>query len=273
MNARRRATATSVPAVPRKRFGQHFLSDPVFVSKIIDAFDPHPGENILEIGPGLGALTRELLRRARRVQAIEIDRDLIPRLRAECGPIGELNVYTADALRFDYCSQTVGDRKLRLIGNLPYNISTPLLFYLLDQAKCIEDMLFMLQKEVVDRVVAAPGSKDYGRLSVMIQWRCRAQRLFHVPPGAFRPPPKVESAVVRLVPRPEPGVAVRNPASFARVVQSAFAQRRKTLRNSLRGILDARAISALGIDPTRRPETLEIREFAALADALEQESH
>ena len=252
---------------PKKRFGQHFLHDRGVVQRILDAFDPQPDEILVEIGPGPGALTRPLLERGALLHVVELDRDLAAHLRADFAP-ERLVVHEADALRFDFCTLAPPGAKLRLIGNLPYNISTPLLFHLLDQERCIHDMLFMLQKEVVDRLAATPGGKDYGRLSVMIQWRLRVEKLFDVRPGAFTPPPKVDSPVVRLVPHPQPPVQVHNANAFARVVQAAFAQRRKTLRNNLKGLLATEALEALAIDPQRRAETLTLAEFAALANAL-----
>lgn len=251
----------------RKRFGQHFLHDRSVIERIIAAFAPQPGQSIVEIGPGRGALTLPLLAAARRIDAVELDRDLAPRLTQTYATAGELRVHCADALRFDFCSLAPGPSTLRVIGNLPYNVSTPLLFHLLDQKRCISDMLFMLQKEVVDRIVAPAGSDAYGRLSVMVQYHCAAARLFTIGPGAFTPPPRVDSAVVRLVPHPAPPVTVTDEALLARVVALAFSQRRKTLRNSLKTLLNAAAITACGIDPQRRAETLSLSEFAALTNA------
>ncbi len=253
---------------PRKRFGQHFLHDPAVRARLVAAFAPGPQDHVLEIGPGEGALTRLLAGRVGRLEAVEIDRDLARALRAAF-PSETLTVHEADALAFDYCAAAArSGRPLRLLGNLPYNISTPLLFRLIDSAECIQDMLFMLQKEVVARLGAAPGGKDYGRLSVMIQWRLEVERLFDVGPGAFRPPPKVASSVVRLTPHAVPPVTVRDPVRFAALVQAAFAQRRKTLRNALRAVVANEAIfAAAGLDPARRAETLSLAEFAALANA------
>ena len=268
---------------PKKRFGQHFLHDRGIVQRILDAFDPQPGETLVEIGPGPGALTRPLLERCALLHVIELDRDLAARLRADFDrwlparpaspipglvPSAQLVVHEADALKFDFCSLVPTGGALRIIGNLPYNISTPLLFHLLDQRHCIADMLFMLQKEVVDRMAAAPGNKDYGRLSVMLQWQLRVEKLFDVRPGAFTPPPKVDSSVVRLVPHALPPIQVRDADAFARVVRAAFAQRRKTLRNNLKGLMSSETLEALGIDPQRRAETLTLGEFAAVANAL-----
>jgi 16S rRNA (adenine1518-N6/adenine1519-N6)-dimethyltransferase len=251
---------------PRKRFGQHFLHDPAVVRRIVAVIAPQPGDRLVEIGPGEGAITFELLRAAGHLDAIELDRDLVEPLRARSAGLGELVVHSADALCFDFCSLAGAGEKLRLAGNLPYNISTPLLFHLLDQAACIRDMHFMLQKEVVERMAAQPGGKDYGRLSVMLQARCEVIPLFTVGPGAFRPPPKVDSAVVRLLPLAHP-LPIPDRALFARIVAAAFAQRRKTLRNGLKGLLDAETIAALGIDPGARAEQLALADFARLAAA------
>jgi 16S rRNA (adenine1518-N6/adenine1519-N6)-dimethyltransferase len=251
---------------PRKRFGQHFLHDPGVIRRIVAAIAPRPGDHLVEIGPGEGAITLELLRAAGRLDAVELDRDLVEPLQARCAGVGALTVHSADALRFDFCALAPAGARLRVVGNLPYNISTPLLFHLLDQAACIRDMHFMLQKEVVERMAAGPGGKDYGRLSVMLQARCDVTPLFTIGPGAFRPPPKVDSAVVRLVPRAAP-LAIDDEATFARVVAAAFAQRRKTLRNGLKGLLTAEAIAALGIDPGTRAEQLPLQEFVRLANA------
>jgi 16S rRNA (adenine1518-N6/adenine1519-N6)-dimethyltransferase len=255
--------------IARKRFGQHFLHDRHYIERIVQAFHPAPGQHIVEIGPGLGVLTRELLAHTPQLHAVELDRDLVARLQQDLGATGRLTLHQGDALDFDFRRLAPLGGKLRIIGNLPYNISTPILFHLLDQLDCIDDMLFMLQKEVVERMCAPPGGRDYGRLSVMLQVRCRVEHLFDVPPGAFTPPPKVDSAVVRLTPHAQPPVVIRDPLRFAALVKAAFAQRRKTLRNTLKGMVTADAMLALGIDPTRRAETLSLAEFAALADAAE----
>lgn len=252
---------------PRKRFGQHFLHDGAMIARIVAALAPRTGQTLVEIGPGRGALTRLLLSTAGRLHAVELDRDLAAVLPQACAGLGTLSLHQADALDFDFCKLAPSGGRLRLVGNLPYNISTPLLFRLLDQSRCIEDMLFMLQREVVDRMRADPGGKDYGRLSVMIQWRCRVEKLFDVAPGAFTPPPKVASSVVRLIPHPAPIPAVRDPDRFAQVVKAAFAQRRKTLRNTLKGLVSPDTMLGVGIDPGRRAETLSLVEFAALSDA------
>ena len=252
---------------PRKRFGQNFLHDPVVIGRIVTAIHPASGEHLVEIGPGQGAITLPLLEAAGSLTVIELDRDLIGPLQARCAAAGELTIHNADALRFDFCALAGGER-LRVIGNLPYNISTPLLFHLLEQQRCIRDMHFMLQKEVVDRMAASPGSGQYGRLSVMLQYRCRVTPLFTIGPGAFNPPPRVESAFVRLEPCAQPPVEVHDETVFSRLVNRAFSQRRKTLRNALRELLDVTDIEATGIDPVARAETLGVEDFAALANCL-----
>jgi 16S rRNA (adenine1518-N6/adenine1519-N6)-dimethyltransferase len=250
--------------VPRKRFGQHFLHERGVIDRILLALDPRPGERIVEIGPGEGALTLPLLARHGTLTAIEIDRDLVPRLREAAAPVGALTIVEADALTVDLTA-IAGAEPLRLVGNLPYNISTPLLFHVLEHAAVVRDMHFMLQKEVVDRMAAGPGSKVYGRLSVMLQAHCRVEPLFKVPPGAFRPPPKVDSAVVRLLPEAAPGITEVDPGRFDAVVRAGFAQRRKTLRNALSTLLDAQAIAAAGIDPGARAEDIAVEGWIALA--------
>lgn len=252
--------------IPRKRFGQNFLHDPGVIHKIIAAIRPQPGQDLVEIGPGQGAITLPLLKACGRLQAVELDRDLLAPLQAAAADVGELILHNRDALRTDFCALRRGDQRLRVVGNLPYNISTPLLFHLLDQAGCIEDMHFMLQKEVVERMAAGPGTGDYGRLSVMLQFRCAVLPLFGIGPGAFRPPPKVESAFVRLIPHRTPPVRVQDEALFTRIVQQAFGQRRKTLRNTLKGLLDNEDFAALNIDPQIRAEQLDLATFARLAN-------
>jgi 16S rRNA (adenine1518-N6/adenine1519-N6)-dimethyltransferase len=252
----------------RKRFGQHFLHDDVFIQRIIDTIRVRKDQHLVEIGPGKGALTVYLLQAAGELDAIELDRDLAARLPAVCADHGTLRLHTTDALKFDFRSLVDDARPLRIVGNLPYNISSPLLFHLVEQADVIEDMHFMLQKEVVNRITATPGGRDYGRLSVMLQYRCRAEHLFDVPAEAFTPPPRVTSAVVRLTPYRKLPVRAKNESSLARVVNAAFMQRRKTLRNSLGNLLSSEQIAAAGIDPGLRAEMLTIEEFVALSDQL-----
>jgi 16S rRNA (adenine1518-N6/adenine1519-N6)-dimethyltransferase len=254
--------------VVRKRFGQHFLHDPDSIERILAAVGATPADRMLEIGPGQGVLTAGLLAAAHRLDAIEIDRDLAAGLATRFA--GEaLELHVGDALKFDYAALAAQrGGALRVVGNLPYNISTPLLFRLLDAADAIQDLHVMLQKEVVDRMAAQPGAEDYGRLTVMLAPRLAIEKLFEVPPEAFHPPPRVQSAVVRLTvletARFEAG------PRYAQLVASAFAQRRKTLRNSVRGLLSAGQIEACGIDPGIRPERLAPEQFAALARLLPQ---
>jgi 16S rRNA (adenine1518-N6/adenine1519-N6)-dimethyltransferase len=253
---------------PRKRFGQHFLHDTAVIDRMVAAIAPREGETLVEIGPGLGALTLPLLRRMGRLHVVELDRDVIPRLEALCRNNGELIVHSADALRFDFTSLVPAQGKLRVVGNLPYNISTPLIFHLLKAAHAVQDMHFLLQKEVVDRLVAPPGSRDYGRLSVMVQYHCRAEALFRVGPGAFHPPPKVDSAYVRLTPWETLPHEAHDPGLFSALVNQAFTQRRKTLRNAVRGFADTQVLEAAGIDPGARAETLDVARFVALANRI-----
>ena len=255
---------------PRKRFGQNFLHDHNIIYNIISSIQAEPGQHWVEIGPGQGALTEPLLNEGVRLDVVELDRDLVVLLRNKFKQYPDLNIHSADALRFDFSSLADGE-KLRVIGNLPYNISTPLMFHLLDNAYCIEDMHFMLQKEVVDRICAVPGSKKYGRLSVMMQYYCQPELLFEVPPESFDPIPQVMSAIVRLVPHRQPPVAVNDVAKLNRVVTQAFSQRRKTLRNSLKKLITEEEITALGIDPTLRAESISLVEFASLSNLLQEE--
>ena len=252
---------------PRKRFGQNFLHDQSVIERILDAIDPRSGEHLVEIGPGQGALTKGLLQRCGEIDAIELDRDLLQPLADRCAAYGTLNLHSADALKFDFRQLQRDDRPLRLVGNLPYNISTPLLFHLLSQGKVICNMHFMLQKEVVDRMAASPGSRTYGRLSVMLQARCEVIPLFDIGPESFDPPPKVDSSVVRLLPLENPPVSTDDLDGFGELVGLAFGQRRKTLRNNLKKRINEREISSLGIDPGCRPETLSLQEFVQLFHA------
>jgi len=249
----------------RKRFGQNFLVSPGIVRRIVEAIAPRPGDLVVEIGPGLGALTAPLLERVDRLHVVEIDRDLIARLKEDWPP-ERLAIHEGDALEFDFAA--LGER-LRIVGNLPYNISTPPLFHLAGYATRVRDMHFMLQKEVVDRMAADPGSGDYGRLSVMLQYRFDIERLFVVPPGAFNPPPKVDSAIVRLIPKKlGAGDTANSEETFARVVTAAFSQRRKMLRNTLRELMDEDGLAALGVKPTARAEELSVADYVRLANAL-----
>lgn len=255
----------------RKRFGQNFLHDPGVIARIVAAIAPRAGDHLVEIGPGQGALTFPLLERVGALTAIELDRDLAAWLRTEAPRHGDLTLIEADALTVDFSA--FERQPLRLIGNLPYNISTPLLFHALTHANAIADMHFMLQREVVERMAAPAGNKTFGRLSVMLQARCTVESLLHVPGGAFRPAPKVESAVVRLVPRPPSDIADIDFAALDRVVRAGFAQRRKTLHNALSGVVDDAQLRALGIDPSARAETLPVPAWLALARTVASETH
>jgi 16S rRNA (adenine1518-N6/adenine1519-N6)-dimethyltransferase len=256
--------------VVRKRFGQHFLHDRSVLDRIVESLAPQPDQALLEIGPGRGALTERLLSRSRTLDAIEIDRDLAALLQQRFGAAPGFELHTCDALEFDLAGlATRRSQRLRVIGNLPYNISTPLLFHVAAAHEHIDDLHVMLQKEVIDRIVAAPGSSEYGRLTVMLAPWFEARRLFDVGPGAFTPAPRVWSAVARLRVRREPAFAV--PRAYARTVSAAFSQRRKTLRNALRSILDIQAITDAGIDPGVRPETLAPAQFAALAAQVREQ--
>ncbi|MDD3762304.1 MAG: 16S rRNA (adenine(1518)-N(6)/adenine(1519)-N(6))-dimethyltransferase RsmA [Nevskiales bacterium] len=253
----------------KKRFGQNFLHDPNVIERIVRAIHPRPGQILVEIGPGLGALTVPVLERSGVLRVVEIDRDVIPGLEALQSRFPGLQITQGDALKLDFHQFAPAGQRIRVIGNLPYNISTPLLFHLIDQADVIDDMHFMLQKEVVERMCAGPGDPAYGRLSVSISARCDVAHLFNVGPGAFRPPPKVDSAIVRLVPRPPP-FEVEDWGRFDRVVAQAFSQRRKTLSNALKGLIDAADFARAEIEPTRRAETLSAADFARLARTAAQ---
>ncbi|MBI5922854.1 MAG: 16S rRNA (adenine(1518)-N(6)/adenine(1519)-N(6))-dimethyltransferase RsmA [Betaproteobacteria bacterium] len=253
--------------VARKRFGQNFLVSQEVISRIISAIAPQPGETVIEIGPGLGALTQPLLEHVEHLHVVEIDRDLIARLRERFTP-SRLTIHEGDALKFDYGSLATCESRLRIVGNLPYNISTPLLFHLAEYADRVGDMHFMLQKEVVDRMVSAPGGREYGRLSVMLQSRFAMERLFLVPPDAFDPVPKVASAIVRMTPLPAADLSGVNRDKFAQVVAAAFGQRRKMLRNTLRDLIDPDELAVLGIRPTCRAEELSVADYVRLCNAL-----
>lgn len=246
----------------KKRLGQHFLTDRHYLERIVGAIAPVAGEPMLEIGPGPGALTERLAQVVRPLHVVEIDRDLAAGLRSRFAP-GDVVVHEADALDFDLASLPAG---LRVVGNLPYNVSTPLLFHVASFAPRVRDCVFMLQKEVVERMVAAPGTQDYGRLSVMLQYRFRVDKQFDVAPGAFRPVPKVTSAIVRVTPRPAQELGARDAALLARIVSAAFGQRRKTLRNTLRDLAGDAMLAELGIDPGLRGERLSVDDFVRIAN-------
>ncbi len=251
----------------KKHLGQHFLHDPGTIARIVQAIDPAPGDRIVEIGPGRGAITVPLLEATGTLDVVEIDAELLPVLTERCRGRGELRIHREDALTFDLRALSGAGPPLRLVGNLPYNISTPLLFHFIEQIDALRDMHFMLQKELVARMAARPGGKEYGRLTVMLAPWVRVEPLFDIGTGAFSPPPKVVSTFFALRPHASPPFRVADPQAYARVVAAAFGQRRKTLRNSLAGLLDATAIEAAGIDPRVRAETLSPGQFAALADA------
>ncbi|MDR2787507.1 MAG: 16S rRNA (adenine(1518)-N(6)/adenine(1519)-N(6))-dimethyltransferase RsmA [Candidatus Accumulibacter sp.] len=251
--------------IARKRFGQHFLIDAQTIGAIIAAVAPQRGDLVVEIGPGLGALTAPLLQRLDHLHVIEIDRDIITRLRQRF-PAERLSIHAGDALAFDFGNLAVAGRKLRVLGNLPYNISTPLLFHLARFADRVHDMNFMLQKEVVERMVAEPGRADYGRLSVMLQYRFVMDRLLDVPPESFDPAPRVDSAVIRLIPRRPEELTVRDETRFAALVAAAFSQRRKMLRNTLKGIVDDAQLARLDLAPSARAEALSVADYVRLAN-------
>ena len=254
----------------RKRFGQNFLHDPGVIEQIIRAINPRPKDAMVEIGPGLGALTEEILAVNPGLQVVELDRDLIPVLRTKFFNYPEFRIHEADALTFDF-SQLMVDRPLRIIGNLPYNISTPLIFHLLGQAGVVQDMHFMLQKEVVQRMAAVPGDNNYGRLGIMTQYFCKVQPLFEVGSGAFRPAPKVDSAIVRLVPHGTLPHPARDLTTLQAVVRTAFNARRKTLRKALGGLVSVAQLQSLGINDGLRPENLGLTDYVAIADLLVEE--
>lgn len=250
--------------IPRKRFGQNFLVDEGVIAGIINAIVPQRGDNLVEIGPGLGALTTPLLNRLDRLQVVEIDRDLIAQLSERYGA-NQLTIHEGDALEFDFASL---GHDLRVAGNLPYNISTPLLFRFAEFAGHIRDVHVMLQREVVERMVAAPGDSEFSRLSVMLQYRFDMEMLFEVPPESFDPAPKVESAVVRLMPYASLPHPARDEAVFSSVVARAFSQRRKTLRNTLKGVITDADFARLNIDPGARAQELSVADFVRIADAV-----
>ncbi|MGO1691633.1 MAG: 16S rRNA (adenine(1518)-N(6)/adenine(1519)-N(6))-dimethyltransferase RsmA [Marinobacter sp.] len=255
----------------RKRFGQNFLHDPGVIERIIRAIHPKPDDAIVEIGPGLGAITEEILAVNPKLQVVELDRDLIPVLRTKFFNYPDFRIHEADALKFDF-SQLSDEKPLRIIGNLPYNISTPLIFHLLAQAGVVQDMHFMLQKEVVQRMAAVSGDNNYGRLGIMTQYFCKVQPLFEVGPGAFRPAPKVDSAIVRLVPYTELPHPAKDLGTLQAVVRTAFNARRKTLRKALGSLVTVEQLQALGINDGLRPENLSLADYVSIADMLVAES-
>lgn len=252
----------------RKRFGQNFLHDPGVIEKIVRSINPKPDDAIVEIGPGLGAITEEILAVNPRLQVVELDRDLIPVLRTKFFNYPEFRIHEADALSFDFSQLVVDGHPLRIVGNLPYNISTPLIFHLLAQSGVVQDMHFMLQKEVVQRLAATPGDNNYGRLGIMAQYFCKVQPLFEVGPGAFRPAPKVDSAIVRLVPHKELPHPAKNLKTLQAVVRTAFNARRKTLRKALAALVTVEQLQSVGINDGLRPENLSLADYVKIADLL-----
>ena len=252
----------------RKRFGQNFLHDAGVIHRILRSIHARPTDRLLEIGPGQGAITEGLLGSGAKLDVIELDQDLIPLLKLRFGINPQFTLHQGDALKFDFNTLVQPGEKLRVVGNLPYNISTPLIFHLLAHAGAIEDMHFMLQKEVVERMAAEPGGGDWGRLSIMVQYFCRVEHLFNVGPGAFNPAPKVDSAIVRLVPHSVLPHPAKDHQLLERVVREAFNMRRKTLRNTLKQLLTAEQIEAAGVDGSKRPEQLDLAAFVRLADQL-----
>ncbi|MEG3765987.1 16S rRNA (adenine(1518)-N(6)/adenine(1519)-N(6))-dimethyltransferase RsmA [Alteromonas sp. 14N.309.X.WAT.G.H12] len=254
----------------RKRFGQNFLHDDYVIGNIVNAINPQEGENLVEIGPGLGALTDPVCEEVSKLTVVELDRDLADRLRHHPFHGTKLTIVEQDALKLDFTDlleQMPNPKgKLRVFGNLPYNISTPLMFHLFSFSSHVHDMHFMLQKEVVNRLAAAPGSKSYGRLSVMAQYYCTVIPVLHVPPEAFKPPPKVDSAVVRLIPHSAPPVALKSVPLLEKVCAAAFNQRRKTIRNSLKDYVSEEELGQLDLSATARAETLSLADFAAIAN-------
>lgn len=267
MNSATRQPHAGGGHIPRKRFGQNFLTDPGIIRAIVAAIHPREGDVLVEIGPGLGALTGPLLECLPHLHVVEIDRDLIARLKSRYSP-ERLTLHAGDALAFDFGQLAKPGARLKVAGNLPYNISTPLLFHLAQFADVVTDLHFMLQKEVVDRMTAPSGNAAYGRLSVMLQYRFQVEKLFDVPPESFDPPPKVDSAVVRLMPRPAAELTAINPDDLARVVLAAFGQRRKMLRNTLKPLFSESMLEALGISPALRAESLPVADFVRLANEL-----
>lgn len=254
------------PHKARKRFGQNFLHDHGVIRRIVACIGPKKGQRIVEIGPGKGALTEGIISVTERMDVVELDRDLIPILKVNLFRFPELTVHEADAMKFDFTSLRTEEQAIRVVGNLPYNISTPLIFHLLSQADAIEDMHFMLQKEVVDRLAARPGDSLYGRLSVMAQYYCAVESLFIVGPESFDPAPKVDSAIVRMTPHKTLPYQVNNIKMLEDMVRIGFQQRRKTLRNNYKGVLDNDDFAALNIDPTLRPERLDVEDFVRITN-------
>lgn len=255
----------------RKRFGQNFLIDENIIEHIVSVIAAQADDHIVEIGPGLGALTQEILAQTGKIDVIELDRDVIPKLEHNCKGLGELNIHQADVLQFDFNQLVDSEKKLRIVGNLPYNISTPLLFHLLDYKSLIQDMFFMLQKEVVDRICADVGASDYGRLTVMLQYHMQTNHLFDVPPESFKPAPKVNSAIINLMPYTQPPYQANNYEVFAKLVHHAFSHRRKTIKNNLKDVCDNSILELLNISPQARPQELSVQNYVDLANFINTE--
>ncbi|MEX0619500.1 MAG: 16S rRNA (adenine(1518)-N(6)/adenine(1519)-N(6))-dimethyltransferase RsmA [Pseudohongiellaceae bacterium] len=253
---------------PRKRFGQNFLHDEHVIRKIIDSIQIRPEDHIVEIGPGQGALTRHLVNQGKRLDLIELDRDLVVRLSSEMGSHDHLHLHQADILKFDLGDIAEPGFPLRVVGNLPYNISTPVIFRLLKYQSMIRDMVFMLQLEVVNRMAAEPGNRTYGRLGLMVQYYCRVEHLFDVPANAFTPRPKVVSAIVRLTPHTTPPVEARDVGCLQNVIRTAFTQRRKTLKNSLKTLISEDAWTNIPVDNSQRPENISLADYVRISDSL-----
>ena len=271
-----RADQQNFRHTPRKRFGQNFLHDEAVISRIIDSINPQPNDHIVEIGPGKGALTRHLLHKCGRLDTIELDRDLanylVRTLQTKKGEEDQedqdFQLHQCDVLKFDFSSLTDTPRSLRIVGNLPYNISTPVLFYLLKYSELIKDMTFMLQLEVVNRLAARMGDKNYGRLGLMVQYHCQVQHLFNVPSAAFIPKPKVSSAIVRLTPHQAMPVEARDVDCLQHVIRTAFTQRRKILRNSMKNLVPEEKLEELGVDLTLRPENLSLKDYVKISNVI-----
>lgn len=257
------------PHRARKRFGQNFLVDGNVIDRIVGAINPQPGELLVEIGPGKGALTARLADKAEHLRVIELDRDLVPWLKVQFEKHPDFELFQADALKFDFTTLMKDEQPLRIVGNLPYNISTPLIFHLLTYTGQVKDMHFMLQKEVVKRLAAGPGEKAYGRLGIMVQYDCQVEPLFEVPPGAFDPAPKVDSAVVRLTPHAKRPFTATNRKTLSQLVNVAFQQRRKTLRNALKNLVEPEQLDQLPVDASLRPEALSLEDYVRLANAID----
>lgn len=256
---------------PRKRFGQHFLADPVVIERIVELLAPKKSDHLVEIGAGQGALTVPVLKKVKSLEVIELDRDLVHELDRRTHRLGQLKIFAEDALEFDFAQLKNDQRRLRIFGNLPYNISTPLLFHLLQYRSIIADMLFMLQKEVAERIAATPKSKNYSRLSVMMQYHCQAEILMEISPKAFYPPPQVKSSIIKLTPYQKLPCAVKNYQLFEAIVRHAFGQRRKTLRNSLKEIVPDDVWAHIEVHSDLRPQELTLKDFVLIANELAKE--